>query len=141
MVGVLRVSISHLSSGPVRRLRHGEVEPARQLADPGLNGGTLVVLERLILVDRVHEQRARLVVGAGVYLAHEPVTVQDRQRVVAPAASLEQSMMGRTAAALLTEVSEAGRHGSVPGHSADLVQHFGASCARADAGVSTNFRS
>ncbi len=70
------------------RLRHGEVEPARQLRDPELNSGAQVVVERLVVVDRVHEQLARLVVGCRVYLAHQPVTVQDGQGVVAPAALL-----------------------------------------------------
>src|SRR3954452_22525593 len=82
------MSVAATSSGFVWRLRHGEVEPVRQLGDPALYSGAQAVVERRVSVDRVHEQLTRLVVGARIHLAHQLVTMQDGQCVVAPAALL-----------------------------------------------------
>src|SRR5688500_3231285 len=40
--------------------------------------------ERLVLVDRVHDEHPRRPVCGGVELSDETIAVQDRQRVVAP---------------------------------------------------------
>ena len=63
-----------------------EPQPRCEVGDLAVDRGAHGLGEADVLVDRVDDERAGLAVGLGVELPDEPVVVEDRQRVVAPAA-------------------------------------------------------